>query len=64
MKLKYLTLVEMASEKKILRFEALKRNLGLKDANEIEDLLCNAMDLDILNGRINCKEGIFRVNNY
>ncbi|KAJ8518933.1 hypothetical protein ONZ45_g4064 [Pleurotus djamor] len=55
-KLKYLTIVTLASERRILPYSVLLKELDMPSVRELEDLIIDAIYLDILRGKLDQKE--------
>lgn len=55
-KLKYLTIVSLASEHRILPYTTLLRELDMPNVRELEDLIIDAIYQDILQGKLDQKE--------
>ncbi|PBK78374.1 hypothetical protein ARMSODRAFT_1010960 [Armillaria solidipes] len=60
-KLKHLTIVTMATEKRILPYSDLLKALDMPTVRELEDLIIDAIYLDILRGKLDQKEGQLEV---
>ncbi|THU78611.1 hypothetical protein K435DRAFT_737509 [Dendrothele bispora CBS 962.96] len=60
-KLKYLSIVTMASDKRILPYSKLLQALDMPTVRELEDLIIDAIYLDILHGKLDQKEGQLEV---
>ena len=55
-KLKCVTILEIAKEKKFLEYSYLKNALDIKDNYELEELLFTLISRDLITGKINSKE--------
>ena len=55
-KLKCVSILEIAKEKKFLEFSYLKNALDIKDNYELEELLFTLISRDLITGKINSKE--------
>ncbi|KAF9490292.1 hypothetical protein BDN71DRAFT_1400300 [Pleurotus eryngii] len=55
-KLKYLSIVTLASERRILPYSTLLKALDMLSIRELEDLIIDAIYLDILRGKLDQKE--------
>ncbi|KAG9223453.1 hypothetical protein PLEOSDRAFT_1088284, partial [Pleurotus ostreatus PC15] len=55
-KLKYLSIVTLASERRILPYSTLLKALDMPSIRELEDLIIDAIYLDILRGKLDQKE--------
>ena len=55
-KLKCITILEFAKEKKFFEYSFLKNALDIKDNYELEDLLFTLISRDLITGKINAKE--------
>jgi len=55
-KLKYLTIVSLAEERHILPYSLLLEELQIESIRELEDLIIDAIYLDILRGKLDQKE--------
>ncbi|KIJ58930.1 hypothetical protein HYDPIDRAFT_177969 [Hydnomerulius pinastri MD-312] len=55
-KLKYLTIVSLAAERRILPYSLLLQELQMPTIRELEDLIIDAIYLDILRGKLDQKE--------
>ncbi|KAG7448001.1 uncharacterized protein BT62DRAFT_890931 [Guyanagaster necrorhizus] len=60
-KLKHLSIVSMATEKRILPYSELLKALSMPTVRELEDLIIDAIYLDILRGKLDQKEGQLEV---
>ncbi|KAF5337598.1 hypothetical protein D9758_014933 [Tetrapyrgos nigripes] len=60
-KLKYLSIVTMATEKRILPYSTLLSALEMPTVRDLEDLIIDAIYLDILRGKLDQKEGVLEV---
>ncbi|KAI0358914.1 hypothetical protein OH77DRAFT_1502109 [Trametes cingulata] len=60
-KLKQLTLVSLAQDSRILPYKDLLRVLDMPTVRELEDLIIDAIYLDIVRGKLDQKEGQFEV---
>ncbi|KAK0228745.1 hypothetical protein IW262DRAFT_1446280 [Armillaria fumosa] len=60
-KLKHLSIVSMATEKRILPYSDLLKALDMPTVRELEDLIIDAIYLDILRGKLDQKEGQLEV---
>ncbi|KAF9003516.1 hypothetical protein BDZ89DRAFT_1080914 [Hymenopellis radicata] len=60
-KLKHLSIVSMAAEKRILPYSELLSALDMPTVRELEDLIIDAIYLDMLRGKLDQKEGQFEV---
>ncbi|KAK0503470.1 hypothetical protein EDD18DRAFT_633448 [Armillaria luteobubalina] len=60
-KLKHLSIVTMATEKRILPYSDLLKALDMPTVRELEDLIIDAIYLDILRGKLDQKEGQLEV---
>ncbi|TFK71684.1 hypothetical protein BDN72DRAFT_837235 [Pluteus cervinus] len=60
-KLKHLSIVSLASERRILPYSELLRELDMPNVRELEDLIIDAIYLDILRGKLDQKEGQLEV---
>ncbi|KAI0638941.1 hypothetical protein C8Q77DRAFT_1213665 [Trametes polyzona] len=60
-KLKQLTLVSLAQDSRILPYDELQRALDMPTVRELEDLIIDAIYLDIVRGKLDQKEGQFEV---
>ncbi|KAJ6602326.1 hypothetical protein B0H10DRAFT_2080243 [Mycena sp. CBHHK59/15] len=60
-KLKHLSIVSLASERRILPYTDLLRALDMPTVRELEDLIIDAIYLDILRGRLDQKEAQLEV---
>jgi len=55
-KLKHLTIVSLAEERRILPYADLQRALDISNVRELEDLIIDAIYLDLLHGKLDQKE--------
>ncbi|CAA7266326.1 unnamed protein product [Cyclocybe aegerita] len=55
-KLKYLTIVSLAAERRILPYADLLKALDISSVRELEDLIIDAIYLDLLQGKLDQKE--------
>jgi len=60
-KLKHLTIVSMAAESRILSYPLLMSSLAMQTIRDLEDLIIDAIYLDILRGKLDQKEAQFEV---
>ncbi|KAI0825256.1 hypothetical protein BC628DRAFT_1374228 [Trametes gibbosa] len=60
-KLKQLTLVSLAQDSRILPYDELLRVLDMPTIRELEDLIIDAIYLDIVRGKLDQKQGQFEV---
>ncbi|KXN83352.1 COP9 signalosome complex subunit 7a [Leucoagaricus sp. SymC.cos] len=60
-KLKHLSLVTLAADRRILPYSELLRLLDMPNVRELEDLIIDAIYLDILRGKLDQKEGQLEV---
>ncbi|OJT13196.1 COP9 signalosome complex subunit 7a [Trametes pubescens] len=60
-KLKQLTLVSLAQDSRILPYNELLRVLDMPTVRELEDLIIDAIYLDIVRGKLDQKEGQFEI---
>ncbi|KAF9445619.1 hypothetical protein P691DRAFT_805448 [Macrolepiota fuliginosa MF-IS2] len=60
-KLKHLSIVTLASEKRILPYNDLLKALDMPNVRELEDLIIDAIYLNILRGKLDQKEGQLEV---
>ncbi|KAF8179137.1 hypothetical protein BJ912DRAFT_1023925 [Pholiota molesta] len=61
-KLKHLTIVSLASERRILPYAELQQALDISNVRELEDLIIDAIYLDLLQGKLDQKEEQFEVS--
>ncbi|PPQ91423.1 hypothetical protein CVT25_014311 [Psilocybe cyanescens] len=55
-KLKHLTIVSLAAERRILPYADLQQSLDISNVRELEDLIIDAIYLDLLQGKLDQKE--------
>ncbi|KAF7332379.1 PCI domain-containing protein [Mycena kentingensis (nom. inval.)] len=60
-KLKHLSIVSLAAERRILPYSDLLRELDMPTVRELEDLIIDAIYLDVLRGRLDQKQSQFEV---
>ncbi|KIK99227.1 hypothetical protein PAXRUDRAFT_822995 [Paxillus rubicundulus Ve08.2h10] len=60
-KLRYLTVVTLAAERRILPYYLLLQELKVESIRELEDLIIDAIYLDILRGKLDQKEQQFEI---
>ncbi|PFH45402.1 hypothetical protein AMATHDRAFT_160038 [Amanita thiersii Skay4041] len=61
MKLKHLSIVSLAAERRILPYSDLLRVLDMPTVRELEDLVIDAIYLDVVRGKLDQKEAQFEV---
>jgi len=61
-KLKHLTIVSLAADRRILPYPDLLRTLDVSSVRELEDLIIDAIYLDLLQGKLDQKEEQFEVS--
>ncbi|KAF9481225.1 hypothetical protein BDN70DRAFT_992032 [Pholiota conissans] len=61
-KLKHLTIVSLAAERRILPYGDLQQALDISNVRELEDLIIDAIYLDLLQGKLDQKEEQFEVS--
>ncbi|KAF5312211.1 hypothetical protein D9619_003684 [Psilocybe cf. subviscida] len=61
-KLKHLTIVSLAADRRILPYPELLRTLDVSSVRELEDLIIDAIYLDLLQGKLDQKEEQFEVS--
>ncbi|KAK2459800.1 hypothetical protein APHAL10511_008232 [Amanita phalloides] len=60
-KLKHLSIVSLASERRILPYPVLLKALDMPNIRELEDLIIDAIYLDVLRGKLDQSKGQFEV---
>lgn len=60
-KLKHLTLVSLAMERRVLPYEALLTSLQMPTIRDLEDLIIDAIYLDVIRGKLDQKDQQFEV---
>jgi len=60
-KLKHLTLVSLAMERRVLSYEALLTSLQMPTIRDLEDLIIDAIYMDVIRGKLDQKDQQFEV---
>lgn len=60
-KLKIITILDYAAEQKILNFNFLMRNLDISNQFELDNIIFEAFNLGLINGKVDQKNQVLKV---